>query len=822
MIKIVLSSDQRGLPYNATLIGSVLRRTTANVHVRFYTRGYRRESFTSGRLKVDFIETDEAVTGRYPGHVNLAVFDRLRVIRDFDDWDRCLILDHDMAVLCDLAPYFAEDFEGNLLMGRLFGPGNTLGLQMKSRGGLPEDWQHCEDHPYFYMGPMMNLAAMREAGTWEKLLAAHEAIGQDEQLSLTAATDGRVKGVDKKYNLVPQWDGLESVAARAAKSGSEVYVENGITWRNGVPEGIIHWTGFGKPWHYKTRVWRADLWEAEKTSWEHLRMGLWDKPVSVEVGATNGHAMRALARRGWKVKAVGPKFDLAADRYHVPYGDLELVEAPEEAAPALLGTLGDGVDMFRFGPDSQPSGWLAGDTIRPKHCVLSGPMEAGEVAKLRDFGYRAEFRIARREWPQGGPHPKVLEYALAPEALAVGEEEELYLSRDLEAALPLERWGRPATLVETEAPELAEDLVAFLESDWISRLAAPSFIFCAGSPAVTVRLAGRFPGARIAAVSDSARIATRYNGHPQIEPVHAPVSPGVPWYDPTKLDLEPIDLVVAGDGARLRDGCQSLGPWLKPGAIVLLDRISFTEEKDPLEHWRSGGWSEIARGESFVAFQQQPSGPRVVPGWDVSAPTRAMADLAERFYLIATPEQAASTVSSTAMLWPGVPCETILQETPADAEIRWQEMKGMEAHGSPGNLRTGYVPTAVGEKRAGIRALEAFLASGADTALICLSRCQWREDADAILERASLELPEDWDLLYLTASPRARHQPWSPHLVRLRGARQCTAILWTRRAAERLLPELAAADCEWDVFMERSHAAVNAYCVIPMPASLDR
>ncbi len=109
-----------------------------------------------------------------------------------------------MLALCDLAPYFEEDFEGNLLMGRLFGPGNTLGMQMARRGGLPEKLKYAGNYPYFYMGPMMNLKAMREEGSWEKLLAAHEALGQDEQMALTIAAEGRVKGVGRKWNLVPQ------------------------------------------------------------------------------------------------------------------------------------------------------------------------------------------------------------------------------------------------------------------------------------------------------------------------------------------------------------------------------------------------------------------------------------------------------------------------------------------------------------------------------------------------------------------------------------------------------------------------------------------
>lgn len=42
-----------------------------------------------------------------------------------------------------------------------------------------------------------------------------------------------------------------------------------------VPDGIIYWSGWPKPWHKGALVWRPDVRESEKSDWEHLRMGLW-------------------------------------------------------------------------------------------------------------------------------------------------------------------------------------------------------------------------------------------------------------------------------------------------------------------------------------------------------------------------------------------------------------------------------------------------------------------------------------------------------------------------------------------------------------------
>jgi lipopolysaccharide biosynthesis glycosyltransferase len=286
-ITLVISTDSEGFGKNATLIASIVRRTDRQVWVRCYTRGFLPESFAVRNLRVEFVRADEEVTGRYPGHVPVAVFDRLRIIRDEPEWDRCLVLDHDMVCLSDLGEYFDDDFEGNLLMARLFGEGNTLGLQMKQRGGLPEALAHTADYPYFFMGPMLNLALMRQEGTWETFLATHAVLQQEEQLALTAATGGRTKGVDRKWNQVPQWDNKKDA------DGIETV---GITL-----EGIIHWTGWGKPWHHGSKVWRADVWEAEHTNWEVLRAGEWDKPVMWDLSGSPATELQLWFKRGWKL-----------------------------------------------------------------------------------------------------------------------------------------------------------------------------------------------------------------------------------------------------------------------------------------------------------------------------------------------------------------------------------------------------------------------------------------------------------------------------------------------------------------------------------------
>jgi GR25 family glycosyltransferase involved in LPS biosynthesis len=155
---------------------------------------------------------------------------------------------------------------------------------------------------------------------------------------------------------------------------------------------------------------------------------------------------------------------------------------------------------------------------------------------------------------------------------------------------------------------------------------------------------------------------------------------------------------------------------------------------------------------------------------------------------------------------------------PEPEDIRWTEIKGMEAYGRDANLRKSYVIGAVGCKRAGISALDRFLETEQEWGLICQDDCRWSEGAAEAMDDALVNLPEDADMLYFSGHSRRANEVVSDRLVRLGGARNCTAILFRRGYVMEMLPRLAACDCEWDLFMEREHATARAYCVVPMPA----
>jgi histo-blood group ABO system transferase len=376
-----------------------LRRASRPVWVRCWCRGFLPESFEVGSLRMEFLRAEEEVSGKYPAMSGPAAYDRLRVIRDCEDWDRCVVMDYDQLVLCDLAPLMDLEMGDRLLAAHLQGPGVDMSYAMRVwlKRPMPEGWEHVASHPYFLMPPVMNLKAMREAGTWEKFLRAHEAFGADEQLSLTAATEGRTMALEKKWNLFPK-----------------LHIPEGE-----VPAGVIHWSGWPKPWHRGAKVWRPDIWESERTSWEHLRMGIWKKPLSMELEPEDLAAALALVERGWRVKVFCSRFASeavvdggVADEGGVSifprFPDFEVFPSNKEIFHQELQR--EAADQVRLGAWEDPADWLDGAPLLPKYLVMKGGVDAEEADRLRGLGYDLESRLMGGEWPAGGPIPRALAY----------------------------------------------------------------------------------------------------------------------------------------------------------------------------------------------------------------------------------------------------------------------------------------------------------------------------------------------------------------------------------------------------------------------------
>lgn len=823
VVRLVFSTDLRGSPHVSTVIASVLRRTTASVEARIYTRGFTMTDFTTGRLSVSCRHCDEAVIGKYPAHVSQAVFDRLRIIRDEPDWDRVLVMDHDMLVLADLSEYFSEPFGENLLLGRLFGPGNTLELQMRQRGGLPESWQTAGPTPYFYMGPMMNLAAMRKEGIWERLLVAHQEIGQDEQISLTAACAWRVGAAHPKWNLVPQWDKLQESENWSREAPEKVNMTRpaGVSWHRGIPEGLIHWTGAAKPWHSYSKVWRADLWKSEICSWEILRSGRWEKYRARVIGAANPENARALLGRGWRVEMEGGCEATGLVDTLPGFPDLLSSDAPA-AANAIP------PDIVRFGNFSDPVSWLKNLPELPGAIAIEGPVDSAVLDELRAIGYREEFRFERTKWPAGGPHPGVLEYTDPGAALPLDARDDLYL------ILP----GYPADRAEPRRPSKDSTTPSTRDSPHPPTLETPSLPDCVeccapgtkvlwlnpSQPSFVPTVAARLTDLRIVA-SDvllwkELILQNWQSAQPTLE--YCQLDPVSGWYDLSHFDKGFYDLIIVDSFPTGRNANPAFHPMagslLRSRGKLILTAGAKGEDPSPERLWLENGWKVRWDSGGAAIFTPPPSGRkrRVVTSRAVHAIWR---DFQENAYVISLPERK-DRRADLAVNWAelGIRYRILPGVTLKADEVKWSEMKGMEAYGNPANLRGDYIPRAVGCKRAIINALREFLTSGKAHGLVCEDDCRWRPGAGGLIRRAIADLPRDWDMLYFSASRRKPHLPETTLLMRLTGARMSTAILWTRHGAEHAVATLEASDKECDMTLEGLHAEMKAYAVHPMPA----
>lgn len=823
VVRLVFSSDLRGIQHVSTVLASVIRRTASRVEARIYTRGFRMADFETDHLAVTFRHCEETVTGSYPQHVSPAVFDRLRIIRDETEWDRVLVMDHDMLVLADLQEYFREPFGENLLLGRHFGPGNTLELQMRQRGGLPEVWQPAGPTPYFHMGPMMNLAAMRVEGTWDKLLAAHAGIGRDEQISLTAACAWRAGPAHPKWNLVPQWDKLAESEKWSREAPGEKHMTRpaGVVWQRGLPEGLIHWTGGAKPWHSNSKVWRADLWKSELCSWELLRAGRWKKYRARIIGASHSQGALALLTRGWKVELQDSAE--AGGLLDTMPGYPDLSGVPDNRRP-----LPHPPDLVRFGTFSDPLAWVEQTPRPPEAIAVEGPVAAEVLAGLRTIGYKEECRVERKKWPAGGPHPGVLEYSDPGEALAVDASDDVYL---ILPGFIADRVAAEASATGRGVQQRGPDETTAASGrhaapTWLAQTPKDARVLWLNPPPdedlpdAAARLRGIDFVASDAGLWKSLQQMDWKSAPPRL--LYCPLDPVSGWFDTMRMPGGPYDWVVvdAHPGARnaRAEFHPMAGSYVRNGGTLVFTPRAMSGQASPGSSLMEKGWKSRRSGDGTELY----SPPR--PG---RANRRISTRLAEAIwrdfvgnaFVVSLPERQ-DRRDALAANWTelGIRYQIVPGVRLGAEDVRWAEMKGMEAYGNPANLRGDYIPRAVGCKRAITNALREFLATGKAHGLICEDDCRWRAGVGGHIRRALLDLPRDWDMLYFSASRRKPHLPETSRLMRLTGARMSTAILWTRHAAERAATALEISDKECDVTLEGLHAEMKAYAVHPMPA----
>ena len=113
-------------------------------------------------------------------------------------------------------------------------------------------------------------------------------------------------------------------------------------------------------------------------------MGIWRKPVAIEVEPEDFRSVRALARRGWMVSAIGDQALSIADEIEEKFPDLKMMGG--EATDFHKALNGDRVDSVRLGQWVEAADWLEGCETLPAYLVLRGELEAWEVDQVRELG----------------------------------------------------------------------------------------------------------------------------------------------------------------------------------------------------------------------------------------------------------------------------------------------------------------------------------------------------------------------------------------------------------------------------------------------------
>lgn len=154
-----------------------------------------------------------------------------------------------------------------------------------------------------------------------------------------------------------------------------------------------------------------------------------------------------------------------------------------------------------------------------------------------------------------------------------------------------------------------------------------------------------------------------------------------------------------------------------------------------------------------------------------------------------------------------VSSEEIIPEEVAD--VGWNgEKLGLD--------RAAYLRGTVGCTRAHVRALERALQLGDGSVLLMEDDAAFHSGWREVLTSAVAELPPGWLQLYLSAAPFRPTVAVGPHLVRLHGAWQATAILYSGDGIRRALDCLRRARCEPDHWLAvHLHPLDGSYCVNP-------
>tara|TARA_R110000764_G_scaffold35204_6_gene78747 strand:- start:4587 stop:5348 length:762 start_codon:yes stop_codon:yes gene_type:complete len=245
-VNILLGGDHRSEAVTPTLINSINLNTNRDVHVVVLCRGWKRESFHSGKLRVDFVE--------YSGEINTpsshqsSANDKLLYLEHLPEWDRCLILGWDQLVVGCLDDLYDLEFaEHQVITGVPYPSGKMRDLwTWKGKQGDLEAMfpDSILDSPGFDGGThLVALDHYRQQGLASRLRHILEKLGGEDHLAMIGLFADKLLPIEAKWNVL--CGKMHKISAK-----------------------ILHFNGGNKPWKPNNK---KPVWEMFRCDWDFLQ-----------------------------------------------------------------------------------------------------------------------------------------------------------------------------------------------------------------------------------------------------------------------------------------------------------------------------------------------------------------------------------------------------------------------------------------------------------------------------------------------------------------------------------------------------------------------
>lgn len=282
-IPIVLSANDRFVPYLNVMISSILKyssnnrkydviilngdisetnkniikseNTKENFYIRFINVN---EYFDKGKLFVD-------------QHLSIETYYRLIIPKIMPNYHKILYLDCDMVVLEDVAKLYDIDLQGNIIgavrdldiIGQIKTNGKELEKYVEEVLGLKNPFN------YFQCGTLIvDLDKLREYTSSEELInmACSYSFRCHDQDVLNKACKDKVFYLPQKWNVLMNWENPKDRTSRLQflkMAPRELYYEYEDARKTPL---IIHYAGYQKPWECVDCDFSVYFWEIAKNT----------------------------------------------------------------------------------------------------------------------------------------------------------------------------------------------------------------------------------------------------------------------------------------------------------------------------------------------------------------------------------------------------------------------------------------------------------------------------------------------------------------------------------------------------------------------------